>query len=319
MMLAVVGLVKWYKWTQISVVFTRGSTFKATVAALSHECLLSNVTVLASISFDEEVDERSMSDQLKAVEDLRSSRVVVAIALESTYWKVALAARARGMVTGWGWLALDTAKEIYYAPLQQRAEYALALNGWVFFEPYRLAGRDFFDRVHAATRVNFPTLFDENELPGPYAASMYDAITLFATLANQTWTPDQGGRAFVDQSSRNVSFEGADGFVKLDANAEAHLSYHVVNHVLKNGTLHQFYVGVFWAGNRSFSSLGVSIVWPGGVPGGSPSPPANSFSFQWVLVGAGIAAVMIMSGLVLLIRKRHANLQMIMVMLFTEV
>jgi hypothetical protein len=45
----------------------------------------------------------------------------------------------------------------------------------------------------------------------------------------------------------------------------------------------------------------------------------GSLSTSWILVGAGGAAVMVVGGLVLVVRKRHAHLQAIMVMLFTEV
>jgi hypothetical protein len=44
----------------------------------------------------------------------------------------------------------------------------------------------------------------------------------------------------------------------------------------------------------------------------------EDLSSTWILVGAGAAAVAIVGGLVLLVRKRHADLQAIMVMLLTE-
>jgi ribosomal silencing factor RsfS len=42
-------------------------------------------------------------------------------------------------------------------------------------------------------------------------------------------------------------------------------------------------------------------------------------STSWILVGAGTAAVAIVGGLALIVRKRHAHLQAILAMLFTEV
>jgi hypothetical protein len=45
----------------------------------------------------------------------------------------------------------------------------------------------------------------------------------------------------------------------------------------------------------------------------------EGFSTNSVLGGAGVAAVVVIGGLVIVVRKRHAHLQAIMVMLFTEV
>jgi len=98
---AIVGFVKWCKWSQLSLLFLRRSTFESTVAELSHEFFLTKLSVVASMNFDEDDDDESMSTKLQAIQDRRSSKVVVAMALESTYWKIALTAQARGMVSGW--------------------------------------------------------------------------------------------------------------------------------------------------------------------------------------------------------------------------
>ena len=45
----------------------------------------------------------------------------------------------------------------------------------------------------------------------------------------------------------------------------------------------------------------------------------EELSTAWILVGAAAAAVVVIGGLVILVRKRGAHLQAIMVMLFTEV
>ena len=154
---AVAGFVTSCKWTQLSLLFTRGKTFKPTVAELSLKLSRAKVSVIASMSFDEDVDDGT--EQLKAIQELRSSKVVVAMALDSTYWKIALAAQARGMVSGWAWLGLDTVDEsAENASPDVRAEAKLAFLGWIYFEPHVSAGRDFFHRVHNATRVDFPTL-----------------------------------------------------------------------------------------------------------------------------------------------------------------
>jgi len=322
---AVVGFVKWCEWTQLSLLFTRGPSFKSTAKELSRELFLAKLSVIASMSFDEEVDadDQSLVSQLQGIEDRRSSKVVVAMALESTYWKIALAAHERGMERGWAWLGLDTVDEsATYASPEERATVDLAFNGWIYFEPHVSAGPDFFDRVHNATRFDFPTLLDESAFSAsPYAVAMYDAIILFATVANRrpSWRPEQGGRAFLNQSSGNVSFVGATGLVtELDANGDALLSYQAINLVLKNGALRPIAVGVSTAGTQSYSSNGIPIIWPGGLLS-VPADAAVAFDTTWILVGAGVSAVVVVAGVTILVRKRHAHLQAIMLQLFTEV
>jgi hypothetical protein len=144
---------------------------------------------------------------------------------------------------------------------------------------------------------------------------------LFATVANQQrWLPELGGRAFLNRSIGNLSFEGATGLVKLDANGDSLLSYEVVNLALKNGALQRIVVGVAGAGTRSYSSNGMLIIWPGGLL----SVPADvsvvdAFDTKWVLVGAGATAIVVVGGVAVVVRKRHAHLQAIMLLLFTEV
>jgi hypothetical protein len=318
---AVVGFVKSCKWTQLSLLFTRGVTFQSTVAELSHELLLSKVSLIASMSFEETVDDRSLSSQLRAIQDLRSSQVVVVMALESMYWKIALAAQARGMLSGWAWLGLDCVPLApRYAPLEELASVNLAFDGWIFFQPHFLAGRDFFDRVRNATRFDFPTLFDEDVFPSPYAAAMYNAIILIATVANRrTWLPEQGGRAFVNQSIGNMSFEGPTDSFELDANGDVVLSYEAVNLLLKKGTLQQIVIGVFGAG--TYLGTGMPIIWPGGLLAlpADAVIPVQEFSALWMLVGGSATALVVLTGFVVLVLRRRAHLQAILVMLLTEV
>ncbi len=45
----------------------------------------------------------------------------------------------------------------------------------------------------------------------------------------------------------------------------------------------------------------------------------EGLSTTWILVGAAVAAVVVLAGLLVVVRKRNAHLQAIMAMLFTEV
>ena len=97
---------------------------------------------------------------------------------------------------------------------------------------------------HNATRLDFkfPTLFGENVLPDPYAASgaMYDVITLFALVGSEhSLRPREGGRAHLNLklSIGTTSFAGVTGSVKLDTNGDLLLSYEATSLLRKNGTL----------------------------------------------------------------------------------
>ncbi len=105
--------------------------------------------------------------------------------------------------------------------------------------------------------------------------------------------------------------------VKLDTNGDSLLSYQAVNLVLENGALRGAVVGVFGASTQSYSSNGLAIIWPGGLLE-VPSDTAEGFNTVWLLAGAGATAAVVVSGLVVLIRRRHAHLQAIFMMLLTE-
>ena len=105
---------------------------------------------------------------------------------------------------------------------------------------------------------------------------------------------------------------------KLDANGDSLLSYHAVNLVLENGALRGAVVGVFGASTQSYSSNGMTIIWPGGLID-MPTDTAQGFNTVWLLVGACVTALVLMTGLVVLVRRKKAHLQAIILMLLTEV
>jgi hypothetical protein len=256
---------------------------------------------------------------LKTIEELRLSKVVVVLASETSYWKIALAAHAAGMLIGWAWIGLDTVDTAEYAPTDKWAEVNVALSGWIYFQPLPTAGRDFFDRVQNATRSDFPTLFDETVVPSPYAASLYDAVILFATVANEhAWLPDQGGSAFLNKAIGNVSFEGSSGLSKLDASGDLEISLDVLNMVLDSDKVAKgISVGEFKARTHSYSSNRVPVIWPGGVLE-MPRDMAPGFETWWLLVGAAATSLVVVSLLVVLARRKRRHLEAILVMLLTE-
>ena len=65
---------------------------------------------------------------------------------------------------------------------------------------------------------------------------------------------------------------------------------------------------VVWCGNLHASPADMAAL-----------PTEEGFYAKWVLVGAVTSSVIVVSGLAFLVRRSHAHLQAILVMLFTEV
>jgi hypothetical protein len=317
---AIVGFVKWCKWTQVSLLFLRSSTFQSTVTELSQLFSTDSekLEIKLSIGIDEDIDDMSLTAGLMKIQDVRTSKVVVAMALEATYLKIALRARAEGMVSGWAYLGLDTVPlAANYASAKGRVDANLAFNGWVYFEPEFLAGPEFFDRVRNATRSDFPALFDEGVLPSRYAATMYDAITLFATVANQQ-NLFQGGAAFFKQSVGNTSFVGETGSVKLDAHGDLLLSYQALNIVFKNGVMQRIAVGSFNLETRTYTRSPEAIIWPGYESKFPIGSDPEDFSTAWVLGGSAIVSIVLIVGAVYYVRWRYRELRHILMMVSSE-
>ena len=316
---AIVGFLTSLSWTQVSLIFLRNSdrTFESTVTELTQQFFSKNVRIVRSVSFDEDSDDDAVSDKLQAVQNQQASKVVVALALESAYLKLALASRALGMVSGWAWLGLDTVPfSADYAPLADRADANLAFNGWVYVEPFNIAGPDFFDRVHNATQHDFPTFFDKTLFPGKVAASMYDAITIVATAANRrNWSSTQDGLDFVNKSLRSLLFEGKTGPVKLDENGDLLEAYHIVNLVVQNGTMLRIPVGKFSRTNASYESYVrpgvVEIIWPGGrtdQPVGVEVESADR-STIYIFAASALVSIVLIGAVVYHVKRRFREVQ----------
>jgi hypothetical protein len=234
------------------------------------------------------------------------------------------------LVQGWAWLGLDTvagadASGINRAESPEAAK--AAMQAWVYFEPYNVAPAAFFARARAATRANFPQQLDDDAqldaLSTPFAANMYDAVMLYAMAVGSNSTRRSSGRLLV-QAMMNMSFDGMSGRVELDAQGDLKESISAMNYVVQSGgPMRGRRIGVYDAPSRRYSPVqNDSVLWPGNVhaiPAGmAASSTAQGFDTVWLLVGAGATAAVVVSGLVVLIRRRHAHLQAIFMMLLTE-
>ena len=122
-----------------------------------------------------------------------------------------------------------------------------------------------------------------------------------------------------------MSFDGMSGRVELDEISDLKQSISAMNFMVQSsGTMRARRIGVYDAPSRRYSpAQNATVVWPGNVhavPADlAASPPEQGFDTTWLLVGAGVSAVVVVAGVTILVRKRYAHLQAIMLQLFTEV
>jgi lysylphosphatidylglycerol synthetase-like protein (DUF2156 family) len=122
----------------------------------------------------------------------------------------------------------------------------------------------------------------------------------------------------------NASFDGKTGRVELDESGDMKESISAMNYVVQSGgTMRGRRIGVYDAPScRYLAVYNSTVVWPGNVhaiPADlAASPTEQGLDTVWLLVGAAATAAVVVSGLVVLIRRRHAHLQAIFMMLLTE-
>jgi hypothetical protein len=153
---------------------------------------------------------------------------------------------------------------------------------------------------------------------------MYDAVMLYAMAVGSNSSERLNGRHFADVMM-NMSFDGMSGRVELDEHGDLKESISAMNYVVESGgTMRGRRIGVYDAPSRRYLPVHNStVVWPGNVhaiPADMAALPADQgFDTKWILVGASVSAVVVVAGVTILVRKRQAHLQAIMLQLFTEV
>jgi hypothetical protein len=244
------------------------------------------------------------------------------------YLALAVGARKLEMVKGWAWMGLDlvsgaeqSARGAALASAQE------ALVGWICFAPHSAADGTFFDRVEAASTADLRRHVRNTTRANSYAANLYDAVMLYAMVAGAHLgkRPDA---ELIAQTLKNTSFEGMTGRVDLDGNGDMTESIQTMNFVIgPDGAVHGRPMGIYDAVSGRYSPLlNYTVVWPGGMDAAPTDIPqtnlnetiARRFNTVWLFVGAMVAAALLMGGLILLIWKKQAKLQAILMMLFAE-
>jgi hypothetical protein len=315
----------WAKWTQVATVASTETMFSAVATQLALDMRKKGLQVTAQSQFRTGAFGVGELGRVAAAR----LRVIVVIACSIDVVAVALPAKDQGMLdAGWAWLGLDTVAgaETFAAGGREATEAAkAALCGWLYFQPSNVAPAAFFDRVREATRARFPLPPGSDDVLGaaltPFAANMYDAVVLYAmAIAHKSSRLSNG--ALTLKSMRNVSFDGMTGRVELDENGDMKESVSAMNYVMDNGTMQGRKVGSYDGLSRDYSPhQDIAVVWPGGIYA-APADLAeaeNGFDTKWILFGGAATAVIVVSGLVVFVRRKHSHLQAILTSLFAEV
>jgi hypothetical protein len=328
---AIVSFAEWAGWQRMAALSSTENLYLLAAQALNRYTSNRSMSVELVIEFtpikvgmDTEAWRRSRSAELERLVE-SSVRVAIVMAYGADVLSIALLATKRGLTSGWAWLGLDTVRgaEDFSEP-RYAAEAVLALQGWVFFEPQTglSVPTDFSSRVRVASLTAFPADFNGTQPDvTPFAANMYDAVMLYATVAWDYPEQVRNGTRIVS-AMMNTSVDGISGRVQLDARGDMIESIQMVNYAEQNGTNLQR-VGVYDGVQRRFSRLAVTLYWPGGVTQipmdvVRSDEPSSSFSTLWLIIAGGGAALVVVVLLLIVVRRKHQGLQHILVMFFTE-
>jgi ABC-type branched-subunit amino acid transport system substrate-binding protein len=326
---AMLGFIRAAGWQHFGIITSSESVYAVAAGQLMSNTRAVNLQSTLLMQFAEE----SLEFAVNELDNVAAGpiRVVVVMAREKEVLAIAVAAQTRRMLLGFAWLGLDSVPGSLKLKSSEASK--AALHGWVYFEPSNVASAAFFDRVRQQTQDRFPEPPDGKPLSNeslsltPFAANMFDAVLLYAMAASRHLHELSDGAAHGElmvEAMMNVSFDGQTGRVELDANGDMKESIRAINFLLQSdGAMHGKRVGVYNAVGRQYTAdPNRTIIWPGGttsVPVDNLLVAAGAeFNTAWILVGAGSAAVVLVGGLLLFVRKRYRRLQHVLIMLLTE-
>ena len=227
--------------------------YRTTASSWSKELAAEKVKVGPDQTFEQGLFQRT------ALATIQQSgvRVVIVLASKEDTATIAVGAQQSGMMAaGWAWAGVDT------VPIVQ-GEAKQALDGWLYFV---LAQNVSLERFHEDVRAYGERYFDQSpDSISVYAASLYDAVFLFAHAATRVISEGSDvddGSAIVEAMTK-TSFEGIlQRSVELDENGDAIEPYAVMNYVEQgDGNMRGVEVGVYGSGQLD---LRVDEVrWPG--------------------------------------------------------
>ena len=308
---AVVGFMQWAGWRRVGVISSNTNLFSLAAQELNRVMYRAQMETALSVSFISGKFEPSSLKRIAA----SACRVTIVFAGAHDVIRIASEASAVGMLSeGSAWIALDDDGLLEAGrELHTPTELMRALCGWVSFQPESNTPYAFFDRVHEATRVNFPGVFDAAQSLTKYAANMYDAVLLYATAVGRR--PGLSDGRLLMAAAKNVSFDGIRGRVSLDENGDMKETICALNYVAdSDGTLSVKIVGSYDAVEQHYIRLtNRSIIWPGN----SLTVPVSvvyeaQFNTLWLLLISAATGIIVVVGLVVIIKRRSKHLQHVM-------
>ena len=191
--------------------------------------------------------------------------MVIVLAWSSDVAAIALNARQLQMtMTGWSWVGIDEVPSaLQSVSISDLAKAKEALYGYLYIIPKPVVLTDFEQQVRSYGQRYFN--ISSPGIISNYAASLYDAVFLFAHAATRVISEGgdvNDGSAIVEAMTK-TSFEGIlQRSVELDENGDAIEPYAVMNYVeQEDGKMRGVEVGVYGSGQLD---LRVDEVrWPG--------------------------------------------------------
>ena len=294
---ALTGVMKWASWSNLAMISASDVLFSQS------ESLFNSLNITVSIRFDTGTFNPTHLSRLHsslarviAVQARPADALAVAL----------VARDQGLVSVGYAWLWLEStelfemnaAESLRHGSsdaLQtagQTEEGLRALQGWLFISPIDHVRQSFLERVRAVatrgTRRRQPPVASLGNqsvesvqegwsaAPGAHildhvdlhAARLYDSIMLYARTARQVLRANEslGNGPAVVAAMKNISFQGASGFVRLDAYRDRLDALQTVNMVMTAaGALERLPIGTFDTALQQYTpEAGRAVVWPGG-------------------------------------------------------
>ena len=287
---AIAGLMRWANWNRVMMLSSLAQSFAGLAFAFRKMAPSINVTITYQYAFEQtELDKNDLDESVMTGLERPRTRVVLLVCYDRNIKRIALQAwRRKSLIgdppgKGWAWIASSDILAAEKAVLQPidipEAAAQIALNGWLFFELAVPDDAQFTAAVKVRTTADFNIPVDNAAPMSSSAASLYDAIMLWAMACNGL-TLDQcktNPSNIVFQTMLNTTFQGKSGFVKLDESGDViPAAFSLYNYVRipvdMNASkaitykMNKILIGTYTTDSKMFVRTKDPIIWPGDGP-----------------------------------------------------
>jgi ABC-type branched-subunit amino acid transport system substrate-binding protein len=246
----------WAGWRRCASISSSANVYALALPAFRKQLALSELSIDVDVRMDPGVfDPASLQELI-----VSHLRVVLVCADAGDTAAVAVAARSQLMIAvGWAWFGLDSVEGAFNSQL---LDTRTALRGWIYLQARAVFSTPTFAAdVKRAAKKELG--FDVGRV-SPYAANLYDAILLYATvltdLLRQNGTRAVVSGAVIVTAMKDATIDGMTGRVQLDGNGDMKETIRVSNY--RGASSVQ--VGEYDPFTRAYTpSNETSIEWPG--------------------------------------------------------